>query len=80
MIVPKGGITLQEPEYLDETFDPEAEIEELDLDETPLGVSNLDDSLPEELDEMEDHPDLELEDQESSFRAKVPTISTARFG
>ncbi|MCR5165312.1 MAG: sigma-70 family RNA polymerase sigma factor [Thermoguttaceae bacterium] len=65
MIDPKGGIALQEPEYLDETFDPEAEIEELDLDETPLGVSNLDDSLPEELDEMDDHPDLELEDQDT---------------
>ncbi|MBR0192469.1 MAG: sigma-70 family RNA polymerase sigma factor [Thermoguttaceae bacterium] len=65
MIDPKGGITLQEPEYLDENFDPEAEIEDLDLEETPLGVSNLDDSLPEELDEMEDHSELELEDQDT---------------
>ncbi len=56
---------MQEPEYLDDHFDPEAEMEELDLDESPLGAVHLDESLSDDLDEMEEHSDLELDDQDN---------------
>lgn len=56
---------MQEPEYLDDHFDPEAEMEELDLDESPLGSVHLDESLSDDLDEMEEHSDLELDDQDN---------------
>ncbi len=56
---------MQEPEYLDDHFDPEADLDEFDLEETPLAASNLDDSLPDDLDEVEEHSDLELEEQDA---------------
>ena len=58
---------MQEPEYLDDHFDPEADLDEFDLEETPLAASNLDDSLPDDLDEVEEHSDLELEEQDKSL-------------
>lgn len=58
---------MQEPEYLDDNFDHEAELDVLDLETSSLGHSNLDDSLSEELEDMEEHSDLDMEDQEDNW-------------
>lgn len=60
------GCILQEPEYLDvDNFEPETEMEDLDLGDNSLDNHHLDDSIPDDLDENDEHAELETEDSDS---------------
>ncbi|MDO4569128.1 MAG: sigma-70 family RNA polymerase sigma factor [Planctomycetia bacterium] len=57
---------MQEPEFLDvDNFDPEAELDELELDESVLGTARLDETLSEDSEETEERTELESDEQET---------------
>ena len=56
---------MQEPEYLEmDNFENEEELEELELGEDVMESQHTEESIPDEMETLEEHSELELDDSE----------------